>query len=104
MGIDVENGMFYRTREADGRMKVFDLVAFGEVALDVMLLGVDRFPRRWSELARMKRGGIYPVGSAGYVAQCFSKLGGRAAVVGRIGDDTVGRLRAFGSAAFPHRT
>ena len=70
----------------------FDLVAFGEVALDVMLLGVDRFPRRWSDLGRMKRGGIFPAGSAGYVAQCFSKLGGRAAVVGRIGSDSVGRF------------
>jgi fructokinase len=31
-------------------------------------------------------------GSAGYVAQCFAKLGGRASILGKIGNDNVGRL------------
>jgi len=74
----------------------FDLVALGEVALDVILAGVDRIPRRWSELGRMRAAGIFAAGSAGYVAQCFSKLGGRAAIVGRIGDDTAGRITIEG--------
>lgn len=73
-------------------MKIFDLIAFGEVALDVILAGVDRVPRRWSVLGRTKTASIFTAGSAGYVAQCFSKLGGRASIVGRIGDDNAGRF------------
>jgi len=74
----------------------FDLVALGEVALDLILAGVDKVPRRWSELGRVKAAGIFAAGSAGYVAQCFSKLGGRASIVGRIGDDTPGRITIEG--------
>ena len=77
-------------------MKGFDLVALGEVALDVILAGVDRIPRRWSELGRVRATGIFAAGSAGYVAQCFSKLGGRAAIVGRIGDDAAGKITIEG--------
>lgn len=77
-------------------MTSFDLVTLGEVALDVILAGVDRIPRRWSELGRVRATGIFAAGSAGYVAQCFSKLGGRAAIVGRIGDDTAGRITVEG--------
>lgn len=77
-------------------MRGFDLVALGEVAVDLLLAGVDRIPRRWSELGRMRAAGIFAAGSAGYVAQCFSRLGGRAAIVGRIGDDTAGRIAVEG--------
>ena len=77
-------------------MRGFDLVALGEVALDVILAGVDRIPRRWSELGRVRATGIFAAGSAGYVAQCFSKLGGRAAIVGRIGDDGAGKITIEG--------
>jgi len=70
----------------------FDLVALGEVAVDLILAGVDKIPRRWSELGRVRDAGIFAAGSAGYVAQCFAKLGGRAAIVGRISDDNAGRI------------
>ena len=73
-------------------MKNVDLVVLGEVALDVVLAGVDRIPRRWSEVGSVRAAGIFTAGSAGYVAQCFSKLGGRAAIVGRIGDDSLGKI------------
>jgi len=73
-------------------MKNVDLVVLGEVALDVLLAGVDRIPRRWSEVGNVRAAGIFTAGSAGYVAQCFSKLGGRAAIVGRIGDDSLGKI------------
>ena len=73
-------------------MRSFDLVALGEVALDLILAGVDKIPRRWSDLGRVKAAGIFTAGSAGYVAQCYSKLGGRSAIVGRVGNDTIGKI------------
>ena len=73
-------------------MKNIDLVVLGEVALDVVLAGVDKIPHRWSEVGNVQSAGVFTAGSAGYVAQCFSKLGGRAAIVGRIGDDSLGRI------------
>jgi len=73
-------------------MKTFDLTVLGEVAIDVILAGVQEVPKSWSTLGRTKAAGIFTAGSAGYVAQCYSKLGGRAAIVGRIGDDEVGRM------------
>ena len=68
------------------------LISFGEVALDVILAGVDQVPRRWAVLGRSKTASAVTAGTAGYVAQCFSKLGGSASVLGRIGNDNVGRL------------
>jgi len=73
-------------------MSACDLIAFGEVALDIILAGVDQVPRRWSILGRAKAACAVTAGTAGYVAQCFAKLGGRAVVVGKIGDDSAGRL------------
>jgi sugar/nucleoside kinase (ribokinase family) len=73
-------------------MKNVDLVVLGEVALDVILSGVNKIPRRWSEVGKVRAAGIFAAGSAGYVAQCFSKLEGRAAIVGRIGDDSLGKI------------
>ena len=73
-------------------MKAFDLAVLGEVAIDVILAGVDKVPKTWSMLGTAKAAGIFTAGSAGYVAQCYSKLGGRAAIVGRIGDDQVGHM------------
>ena len=69
-----------------------DLVTFGEVAVDVILAGVDQVPRRWSILGKVNAARILTAGTAGYVAQCFAKLGGRASVAGKIGDDSMGRL------------
>jgi thiamine phosphate synthase YjbQ (UPF0047 family) len=34
-------------------MKNIDLVVLGEVALDVVLAGVDKIPRRWSEVGNV---------------------------------------------------
>jgi sugar/nucleoside kinase (ribokinase family) len=73
-------------------MKTYDLVALGEIAVDVILAGVDKIPRSWSVLGRTKTAGIFAAGSAGYVAECYAQLGGRAAVAGRIGRDNVGRV------------
>ena len=73
-------------------METFDLIAFGEVALDVILAGVDKVPRRWSILGTAKAACAVSAGSAGYVAQCFAKLGGRVSIIGKIGDDNVGRF------------
>ncbi|MGA3406180.1 MAG: SIS domain-containing protein [Candidatus Bathyarchaeia archaeon] len=42
---------------------------------DVILAGVDKVPKSWSILGRTKAAGIFTAGSAGYVAQCYSKLG-----------------------------
>jgi sugar/nucleoside kinase (ribokinase family) len=71
-------------------MKNFKLISFGEVALDVILCGVDQVPKRWSILGKTKSADIFAAGSAGYVAQCFAKLGGRASIVGKIGNDNAG--------------
>jgi sugar/nucleoside kinase (ribokinase family) len=73
-------------------MRPCDLVAFGEVAVDVILAGVDQIPKRWSVLGKVKAARVLPAGTAGYVAQCFSKLGGHASVAGKIGDDSIGRF------------
>ena len=62
------------------------------MAIDVLLAGVDKVPRSWSELGRTKAAGIFTAGSAGYVAQCYAKLGGRTAIVARIGDDQAGQI------------
>ncbi len=73
-------------------METSGLVAFGEVALDIILAGVDKVPRRWSILGTTRAACAVSAGSAGYVAQCFAKLGGRASILGKIGNDNVGRL------------
>jgi len=73
-------------------MERTDLIVFGEVALDIILAGVDQVPRRWSILGTAKAARAVPAGSAGYVAQCYCKLGGRSKVLGKIGNDDVGRL------------
>jgi sugar/nucleoside kinase (ribokinase family) len=73
-------------------MQVPDLITFGEVALDFILAGVDQVPRRWAILGKAKAARAVTAGTAGYVAQCFSKLGGRSAILGKIGDDNVGRF------------
>ena len=77
-------------------MRNAELVVLGEVALDVILAGVDKIPHRWSEVGNVQTAGVFTAGSAGYVAQCFAKLGGRAAIVGRIGDDSLGRIEIEG--------
>lgn len=77
---------------AEPQMKAFDLTVLGEVALDVVLAGVDKVPKSWATLGTTKVAGIFTAGSAGYVSQCFSKLGGRSAIVSRIGDDEIGRI------------
>ena len=68
-----------------------DLVVIGEVGVDVILLGVSKIPKNWSDVELVEGGILLPAGSAGYVAQCFSKLGGSCRLVGRIGDDDLGR-------------
>jgi sugar/nucleoside kinase (ribokinase family) len=73
-------------------MKNIDLLVLGEVALDVILAGVDKVPHRWSEVGKVREAGVFAAGSAGYVAQCFSQLGGRAEIAGRIGDDSPGAI------------
>jgi len=73
-------------------MEVPDLIAFGEVALDIILAGVDKVPRRWAVLGNAQAACAVTAGTAGYVAQCFSKLGGHASVVGKIGSDCVGKF------------
>ena len=73
-------------------MKVFKLIVFGEVALDVILCGVDKVPKRWSILGKTKAVDMFTAGSAGYVAQCFAKLGGRASILGKVGNDNAGRF------------
>ena len=73
-------------------MKSFNLIVLGEVALDVILCGVDQVPKRWSVLGKTKTADIFAAGSAGYVAQCFAKLGGRASIVGKLGNDNAGRF------------
>jgi len=73
-------------------MGASELIAFGEVALDIILAGVDQVPRRWSILGTAKAACAVTAGSAGYVAQCFAKLGGHVSIVGKVGDDNVGQL------------
>jgi len=68
-----------------------DLVVVGEVGVDVILLGVSKIPKNWSDVELVEEGALLPAGSAGYVAQCFSKLGGSCRLVGKIGDDDLGR-------------
>jgi len=73
-------------------MEAPELIAFGEIALDIILAGVDQVPRHWSILGNARAARAVTAGTAGYVAQCFSKLGGHSSVAGRIGDDNVGRF------------
>ena len=77
-------------------MKDFDLAVLGEVAIDVVLAGVDKVPKNWATLGTTRAAGIFTAGSAGYVARCFSKLGGRAAIVSKIGNDEFGRMLIHG--------
>jgi sugar/nucleoside kinase (ribokinase family) len=73
-------------------METSELIVFGEVALDIILAGVDQVPRRWSILGTAKAACAVTAGSAGYVAQCFAKLGGHASIIGKIGNDSVRQL------------
>ncbi|HUK27347.1 MAG TPA: carbohydrate kinase family protein [Candidatus Acidoferrales bacterium] len=73
-------------------MPQHDLTVFGEIAIDVILAGVDQVPKRWSVLGKVKAARIITAGTAGYVAQCFAKLGGHVAVAGKIGSDGIGKL------------
>jgi len=73
-------------------MEAFDLISFGEVALDIILAGVDEVPRRWEVLGKAKAARAVTAGTAGYVAQCYSKLGGHASILGKIGNDNIGKL------------
>ena len=73
------------------------MVVVGEVGVDIILLGVSKIPKNWSDVEFVEGGGLFPAGSAGYVAQCFSKLGGSCRLIGKIGGDDLGRylLRQF---------
>jgi sugar/nucleoside kinase (ribokinase family) len=77
-------------------MKRFNLIVFGEVALDVILCGVDQVPKRWSTLGKATASDIFTAGTAGYVAQCFAKLGGQVSIIGKIGNDSAGRFMLNG--------
>ncbi len=67
-----------------------DLVVVGEVGVDLILLGVSKIPKSWSDVELVEGGALLPAGSAGYVVQCFSKLGGSCRLIGKIGDDDLG--------------
>ena len=43
-------------------MRNAELVVLGEVALDVILAGVDKTPHRWSEVGKVRAAGILTTG------------------------------------------
>lgn len=82
-----------------GSRRAFELVSFGDISTDV-LVQVSRLPRRdekqWATWV-----GEFPGGMGANVAATFAKLGGSAALVTSVGDDSRGEasladLRSFG--------
>jgi len=82
-------------------MNQFDVLVIGRSCLDVIAV-VNRFPQENRKLPlefRLKEGG----GQGGTASCCISKLGGKTAYIGRLGDDQEGRfcimrLKDFGVA------
>ncbi|MCP4622468.1 MAG: carbohydrate kinase family protein [bacterium] len=82
-------------------MNNYDILVIGRSCQDIIAV-VDQFPRENQKLPlefRLIEGG----GQGGTASCCISKLGGRAAYVGRLGDDDEGRfclkrLKDFGVA------
>ncbi|MEJ2169952.1 MAG: carbohydrate kinase family protein [Desulfobacterales bacterium] len=82
-------------------MNEFEVLVIGRSCLDVIAV-VNRFPQENQKLPlefRLTEGG----GQGGTAACCISRLGGRVAYVGKLGDDDEGklclkRLRDFGAA------
>ena len=82
-------------------MNDFDVLVIGRSCLDIIAV-VNRFPVENQKLPlefRLTEGG----GQGGTAASCISRLGGRVAYVGKLGDDDEGqlclkRLRDFGVA------
>ena len=71
-------------------MKNYDVLVIGRSCQD-MIAVVNKFPRENQKLPlefRLTEGG----GQGGTASCCISKLGGRAAYVGRLGDDEEGRF------------
>jgi len=71
-------------------MNNYDVLVIGRSCLDIIAV-VNQFPRENQKLPlefRMTEGG----GQGGTASCCISKLGGKAAYVGRLGDDEEGRF------------
>jgi sugar/nucleoside kinase (ribokinase family) len=71
-------------------MNNYDILVIGRSCQDIIAV-VNQFPRENQKLPlefRLTEGG----GQGGTASCCISKLGGRAAYVGRLGDDDVGRF------------
>ena len=71
-------------------MKNYDVLVIGRSCMDIIAV-VNQFPRENQKLPlefRLTEGG----GQGGTASCCISKLGGRAAYVGRLGDDKEGRF------------
>ncbi|HOK08955.1 MAG TPA: carbohydrate kinase family protein [Candidatus Hydrogenedens sp.] len=67
----------------------FDLVTVGVVCADVMVKPVDTFPNKGT-LSLVPQLEIYLGGLAGVTAVVFSKLGGKSAFIGQLGEDRFG--------------
>ena len=67
----------------------FDLVTVGIVCADVMVRPVEKMPER-GKLALVPTLEMHLGGLAGVTASVFSQLGGSAAFVGRLGQDSFG--------------
>jgi ribokinase len=67
-----------------------DLIVFGDIAVDVPV-NLDRLPRRDDKIWA-KTVGEYPGGMGANAASAFAALGGRAALVARVGRDRRGEI------------
>ena len=78
----------YMNGQRHGAMAV-DLVTIGLACADVRARPVDAYPE-WGNLALVSHLGVYFGGLAGVTAAAFSRLGGSAAFVGKMGMDGFG--------------
>lgn len=82
--------LFCLTPERSYIMNNFDVLVIGRSCLDVIAV-VNQFPRENQKLPlefRLTEGG----GQGGTASCCISRLGGRVAYVGKLGDDDEGKL------------
>jgi len=69
----------------------FEIITVGVVCADIMARPVDDFPKRGT-LAIVPQMEMHLGGLAGVAAAVFSKLGGEAAFIGKLGEDNIGNF------------
>ncbi|MBX7228938.1 MAG: carbohydrate kinase family protein [Burkholderiaceae bacterium] len=72
-------------------IKETEIVCIGSIVADIFLFGIDSLPLPGA-LEIAKGAQLYPGGCATNTSIAFTKLGGKARLIGRVGDDHLGSL------------